>query len=87
LLHLPVLSRPRIAGWIIATEKSRPTVTGMPSDIEDRSAQQILEYALEQHANIGISFSGAEDVVLIDMAVRIRPEVDVFALDTGRLHA
>ena len=35
----------------------------------------------------GISFSGAEDVILIDMAVKIRPDIRVFSLDTGRLHA
>ena len=33
-----------------------------------------------------ISFSGAEDVVLIDMAHRAGLEFDVFSLDTGRLH-
>lgn len=46
----------------------------------------ILEYALAQHPNIAISFSGAEDVALIDIAVKIRPDVGVFCLDTGRLH-
>ncbi len=36
---------------------------------------------------IAISFSGAEDVVLVDMASRILgPRVPVFSLDTGRLH-
>lgn len=33
-----------------------------------------------------ISFSGAEDVVLIDMAHRAGLPLDVFSLDTGRLH-
>lgn len=49
--------------------------------------QAILRYALEQHDNIILSFSGAEDVVLIDMALKIKPNVAVFCLDTGRLHA
>lgn len=35
---------------------------------------------------IAISFSGAEDVVLIDIATRVHPDVRVFSLDTGRLH-
>jgi phosphoadenosine phosphosulfate reductase len=48
--------------------------------------QELLGAALEQFPNIAISFSGAEDVVLIDMAVRIRKDVSVFSLDTGRLH-
>ncbi len=37
---------------------------------------------------VAISFSGAEDVVLIDMASKIAgTEFAVFTLDTGRLHA
>lgn len=49
--------------------------------------QEIIQRALEAHENIAISFSGAEDVVLIDMAMQIDPAVRVFSLDTGRLHA
>ena len=57
-------------------------------ELSDQSPQEIIAYALEQFDNIAISFSGAEDVVLIDMAHRINPEkVQVFSLDTGRLHA
>ena len=63
------------------------TLDQLPRDLAERSPQEILAVALEHHDNIGISFSGAEDVVLIDMAVRIRPDVHVFSLDTGRLHA
>ena len=36
---------------------------------------------------VAISFSGAEDVVLIDMAHREGLDFNVFSLDTGRLHA
>jgi len=53
----------------------------------DRHPEEILEWALEQYDNLAVSFSGAEDVVLIHMASRIRPGVPVFTLDTGRLHA
>jgi phosphoadenosine phosphosulfate reductase len=35
---------------------------------------------------VAISFSGAEDVVLIDIATKLRADVRVFSLDTGRLH-
>ncbi len=35
---------------------------------------------------VAISFSGAEDVVLIDMAHRAGLKFNVFCLDTGRLH-
>ncbi|WP_456412037.1 phosphoadenylyl-sulfate reductase [Thiolapillus sp.] len=47
---------------------------------------EILRVALEHFPNSAISFSGAEDVVLVDMALRIRKDVQVFSLDTGRLH-
>jgi phosphoadenosine phosphosulfate reductase len=53
---------------------------------EDFEPQKIIRSALTRFENIGISFSGAEDVVVIDMAVRIDPAVKVFSLDTGRLH-
>ena len=61
--------------------------TDIDSELSTQSPQDILRYALANHDNIAISFSGAEDVVLIDMAHKIRPDIQVFSLDTGRLHA
>ncbi len=55
-------------------------------DYENKSPQEILALALGNFKNIGISFSGAEDVVLIDMAKKIGSDFRVFSLDTGRLH-
>lgn len=55
--------------------------------LADRHPEEILEWALAEYDNISVSFSGAEDVVLVHMASRIRPGVPVFTLDTGRLHA
>ena len=54
--------------------------------LQQQSPQEILAYALENYGNLAISFSGAEDVVLVDMAHKIDPDVEVFCLDTGRLH-
>lgn len=52
-----------------------------------RSPQEILALALDEFSpEIGISFSGAEDVVLIDMAAKLGARFRVFSLDTGRLH-
>lgn len=48
---------------------------------------EILRFAYSNFDNIAISFSGAEDVVLIDIASRITPDIRVFSLDTGRLHS
>ncbi len=53
----------------------------------NKSPQEILKLAFEHFANdLWISFSGAEDVVLLDMAWKINKQVKVFTLDTGRLH-
>ena len=54
--------------------------------LADKRPKDVVRQALESHDAIAVSFSGAEDVVLIDMAVKVRPDVDVFTLDTGRLH-
>lgn len=49
---------------------------------------EVLKAALDAHqaGKVAISFSGAEDVVLIDMACNLTEDVSVFSLDTGRLH-
>jgi phosphoadenosine phosphosulfate reductase len=48
---------------------------------------EIVEYMLRLHGSAcAISFSGAEDVVLIDIAARTQLPFTVFSLDTGRLH-
>jgi phosphoadenosine phosphosulfate reductase len=62
------------------------SIDQLPADLDRRSPQEIIACALDHYDNLAISFSGAEDVVLIDMATRIRPDVAVFSLDTGRLH-
>jgi len=52
-----------------------------------RSPQDLLALALKEFSpDLGISFSGAEDVVLIDMAVKLGAPFRVFSLGTGRLH-
>ena len=61
-------------------------IDSIQSEYAHKSPQQILRFALSQFDNIAISFSGAEDVVLIDMAARISNNFKVFSIDTGRLH-
>ncbi|MDO9169590.1 MAG: phosphoadenylyl-sulfate reductase [Methylobacter sp.] len=58
----------------------------LQAELDHKNPRVILKKALELFDNIAISFSGAEDVVLIDMAVAIRKDIHVFSLDTGRLH-
>ncbi|MGY8814861.1 MAG: phosphoadenylyl-sulfate reductase [Gammaproteobacteria bacterium] len=61
-------------------------VDNLASEYDNREPSEILKLALDSFDNIAISFSGAEDVVLVDMAVKINLKVRVFSLDTGRLH-
>jgi phosphoadenosine phosphosulfate reductase len=62
-------------------------VVELDHELQTASPQKIIKEALSRFDNIAISFSGAEDVALIEMAVNYRPDVPVFCLDTGRLHA
>jgi phosphoadenosine phosphosulfate reductase len=69
----------------IGTTLDIPT---LDSELAQKSPQKIIEHALTQFDNVAISFSGAEDVVLIDIAHKLRgSDIQVFSLDTGRLHA
>lgn len=55
--------------------------------LADAPPEQILRHGIERFgAKLGIAFSGAEDVVLLDMAQRVGLPFRVFCLDTGRLH-
>ena len=61
-------------------------VDALATEYADKSPSDILKLALSQHGEVAISFSGAEDVVLIDMASNLGLPFRVFSLDTGRLH-
>ena len=61
-------------------------INELQSELNQKSPRIILKKALSLFDNIAISFSGAEDVILIDMALAIKKNVQVFCLDTGRLH-
>lgn len=58
----------------------------LAEDLTGKGPIAILKKALATFDNIAVSFSGAEDVVLVDMAARIRSGLPVITLDTGRLH-
>lgn len=62
-------------------------ITALEAEYSQKSPQEILKFALGNFDNLAISFSGAEDVVLVDMASKITNEFSVFTLDTGRLHS
>ncbi|HKO92064.1 MAG TPA: phosphoadenylyl-sulfate reductase, partial [Polyangiaceae bacterium] len=55
--------------------------------LESASPAAVLAWGLERFGqSCGIAFSGAEDVVLIDLAAKSGLPYSVFCLDTGRLH-
>lgn len=57
------------------------------SAVQNQNPRKIIKIAMENFDNIAVSFSGAEDVAVVDMAYKICKDVQVFCLDTGRLHA
>ena len=61
-------------------------IAALQAELAQKNPRTILKSTLEHTDNVAISFSGAEDVVLIDMATKIRSDIKVFSLDTGRLH-
>jgi phosphoadenosine phosphosulfate reductase len=64
-----------------------PSIQEIAESYADRHPREILELAIKEYSpNIAISFSGAEDVVLVDLAAKIGGKFRVFSLDTGRLH-
>lgn len=65
---------------------SEEQILAWAKEYKEQSAKDIMALAIENVPNLAISFSGAEDVVLVDIAHKINPNVRVFTLDTGRLH-
>ncbi|KAK3021718.1 hypothetical protein RJ639_046064 [Escallonia herrerae] len=59
----------------------------LAKDLENASPLEVIDKALEKFGNdIGIAFSGAEDVALIEYAHLTGRPYRVFSLDTGRLN-
>jgi phosphoadenosine phosphosulfate reductase len=62
-------------------------VEALAAELDRSEPQEIVQRALSMYSpDVVVSFSGAEDVVLIDMACRIGAPFRVITLDTGRLH-
>lgn len=58
------------------------------NQFEKMSEREVLEWGLSEYGDkIALASSfGAEDVVLVDMLVKLNPKARVFTLDTGRLN-
>lgn len=54
---------------------------------EGKTPQELLEWGLKEfHPKIAFAWSGAEDVAVVDMLIKINPKARIFTLDTGRLN-
>ena len=76
-------------GLSIATRITRIEVQNLGKSMRDKSAAEILRWAIETYGErIALASSfGAEDVAIIDMMSKIdRDKTRVFTLDTGRLN-
>ena len=61
--------------------------TALGAELAGKSPADVMQRLLAQYgARAAISFSGAEDVMLIDLAAKSGHPFSVFSLDTGRLH-
>ena len=66
---------------------TEPTLQAINQELEGKSPQEVLDYAFAQYSPkiiLACSF-GAEDVVLVDMMLRINPNAVLFYLDTDFL--
>ncbi len=62
-------------------------IAALAAEYVSKEPEQIIGLALREYGpEVAISFSGAEDVVLVDMAMKAGGKFQVFCLDTGRLH-
>jgi len=71
----------------VTTQPTQDELAALSQTLEGQSPAKILEIALEQHGPrivLACSF-GAEDVVLLDMMLRINPRSTFFYLDTDFL--
>jgi len=66
---------------------SQEDINKHQEELAESTPKQILEFAYEmfKEKDIIISFSGAEDVVLVDLASKVCAKPKVMSLDTGRL--
>jgi phosphoadenosine phosphosulfate reductase len=70
-----------------APELSDAELGGALAELASAPPSAILSWGLARFgAACGIAFSGAEDVVLIDLAAKSGLPYSIFCLDTGRLH-
>lgn len=86
---LKLLQERFAANNVTVAPKINPSdIAGLEQELAARAPADIVRWALERFGHeCGLAFSGAEDVVLVDMAAKSGAPFSLFCLDTGRLHA
>ncbi|MEX0963014.1 MAG: phosphoadenylyl-sulfate reductase [Pseudohongiellaceae bacterium] len=65
---------------------STDDIQALNARLADSEPKDIIREVSGLWPNLAISFSGAEDVALIELASKVMEKPAVFTLDTGRLH-
>ena len=69
------------------TKAGAADVERIAGEMESQPAEAVLAWALATyHPRLALAWSGAEDIALVDMILKIDPAARVFLLDTGRLN-
>jgi len=71
---------------LTSPDTTREQIAELNDELSQKSPREILKFAFSHFSNIAISFSGAEDVALIELSHKLTDDLKVFSLDTGRLH-
>jgi phosphoadenosine phosphosulfate reductase len=80
--------KPEAAQTTAASPGAASDLEQVAKDLDQKAPDEILRWGLDRFGSgLSIAFSGAEDVALIDMAVKTGLPFTTFCLDTGRLHA
>merc|ERR1711977_690700 len=85
---IPEWFSPKSVVKILRHDTSVKYFTELNNEIAGKNPVDIIRKSLEEHGDqIAISFSGAEDVLLIEYAHQTGLPYRVFTLDTGRMFA
>jgi len=67
--------------------KIKESIESINTEMESKTAQEVCRWALDTfHPRIAMAWSGAEDVAVVDILLKINPQARIFTLDTGRLN-
>jgi phosphoadenosine phosphosulfate reductase len=66
---------------------TREEIEKVNKELEGKPPEAVVKWALDNfHPAIALAWSGAEDVAVVDMMVKVNPKARIFTLDTGRLN-